>query len=178
MLSTPFSYHISSQLFGCGGVSALRGRALARSVAFRPPLLPRRSFECSPRSCVALQALPVIRVNKLISTTLWLRVALWGRGEHPIPLLWPRLPEQARLKAGFGGMEVVCSPGAVCPSLFTSCFSTADTSQNRVLHGEEVASILGPLPPAAALFSSHRAAGKGLWLAGGTGTPAPTAPGE
>lgn len=69
------------------GVSALQGRAWARSVAFRPPLLLRRSFECSPRSCVALQALPAVRVNKLISMMLWLCVALWGRGEDPIFLL-------------------------------------------------------------------------------------------
>lgn len=39
------------------------------------------------RSCVALQALPAVRVNKLTSTVLWLRVALWGRGEDPILLL-------------------------------------------------------------------------------------------
>lgn len=58
------------------------------------------------------------------------------------------------LKAGFGGKEAVCSLRACCP-LLTSCFSfTVETPQNRGLQGEEVASILGPLPLAVAVVLS------------------------
>lgn len=77
LLSTPFSCQIPSQLLGWVSEPGA-GPGLVGAV----PSAPARS---SVPVRVALQAFPALRVNKVISTRLWLRVALWEWGQEPFP---------------------------------------------------------------------------------------------
>lgn len=67
----PFLYHISSQRFGHTWVSPHCRALLSPCAAW---------LLCSPCSCVALQALLGVRVNKLISTMPWLCCGSVGVG--------------------------------------------------------------------------------------------------
>lgn len=119
--STPSSRQISSQLFGHVGGSALRGKAEARSVAFCPPLPPRRSVECLLVVVLVFRLyLPSVSINSFPQCCgcVWLCGA---RERIRFCCFQPCLWEWPGAEAGCGGKGAARSPGAFHP-LFSSPF--------------------------------------------------------
>lgn len=135
--------------FGARGCLRAAGQSPG-SVGGVSPSSPAVPLGCSPCSCVAPQALPGVRVNKLISTKPWLWCGSVGLGTGSAP------PSCCPLGLDQVRGSRVCAPGAPRPA---PC--TQQTPQNNFwgLH-KDVLSVLSaaPLPLPAALFPSQRAA--------------------
>lgn len=128
--------------FGARGCLRAAGQSPG-SVGGVSPSSPAVPLGCSPCSCVAPQALPGVRVNKLISTKPWLWCGSVGLGTgSAAPSCCPLGLDQVQ------GSRV-CAPGAPHPA---PCTQQAPQNNFWGLH-KEAPSILGaaPLP----LPSSH-----------------------